>query len=151
LAERLRGACCRDAASCEWAGCHFLLSDIFPDHLQKLKTDVCSKRRQYPGPRSSAKIRSNESNEARMARSDSEGLLSGLTRNVVFLALASLFADIATEMLYPVLPIYLTQTLGAGGRAVGLVEGVAAKARRISSRGSPARCLTACNGVRALP
>ena len=60
-----------------------------------------------------------------MTQRGSEGLLSGLTRNTVFLALASLFADIATEMLYPVLPIYLTQTLKAGGTAVGLVEGVA--------------------------
>jgi MFS family permease len=63
--------------------------------------------------------------EARMTQSGSGGLLSGLTRNTVLLALASLFADIATEMLYPVLPIYLTQVLRAGGSAVGLVEGVA--------------------------
>lgn len=60
-----------------------------------------------------------------MKGSGHRGLLDGLTRNTVFLALASLFADIATEMLYPVLPIYLTQTLKAGGAAVGLVEGVA--------------------------
>jgi MFS family permease len=60
-----------------------------------------------------------------MARSGSEGLLAGLTRNTVLLAFASLFSDVATEMLYPVLPIYLTQTLKAGGTAVGLIEGVA--------------------------
>jgi len=60
-----------------------------------------------------------------MARTRSEGLFTGLTRNTAFLALASLCADIATEMLYPVLPIYLTQTLKAGGGAVGLIEGVA--------------------------
>jgi MFS family permease len=52
-------------------------------------------------------------------------MFSGLTRNTLFLALASLFADIATEMLYPVLPIYLTQTLKVGGRTVGLIEGIA--------------------------
>ena len=60
-----------------------------------------------------------------MTRDGAKGLLSGLSRNTVFLALSSLFADIATEMLYPVLPIYLTQTLKAGGGAVGLIEGVA--------------------------
>lgn len=60
-----------------------------------------------------------------MAKSRSEGLFSGLTRNTALLALASLCADVATEMLYPVLPIYLTQTLKAGGGAVGLIEGVA--------------------------
>ena len=41
------------------------------------------------------------------------------------LAFASLFADISTEMLYPVLPIFLTQTLKASGSIVGLVEGIA--------------------------
>ncbi|MGG6495849.1 UNVERIFIED_CONTAM: MFS transporter, partial [Bacteroidetes bacterium 56_B9] len=33
--------------------------------------------------------------------------------------------DISTEMLYPVLPVYLTQTLGASGLVVGVIEGVA--------------------------
>jgi len=37
--------------------------------------------------------------------------------------LASLFADISTEMLYPVLPVFLTQTLPATGSVVGLVDG----------------------------
>jgi len=48
-----------------------------------------------------------------------------LTQNTVLLALASLFSDISSEMLYPVLPIFLTQTLRASGSVVGLVEGVA--------------------------
>ena len=50
---------------------------------------------------------------------------SGLSRNTYLLALSSLFADISTEMLYPVLPVFLTQTLGAGGSIVGLVDGFA--------------------------
>lgn len=52
-------------------------------------------------------------------------LFSGLTRNSFLLALTSLFADISTEMLYPVLPIFLTQTLKAGGGIVGIIEGIA--------------------------
>jgi hypothetical protein len=36
---------------------------------------------------------------------------SGLSLNTWLLALASLFADISTEMLYPVLPLFLTQML----------------------------------------
>ena len=60
-----------------------------------------------------------------MARSEARGWFAGLSRNIVFLALSSLFADISTEMLYPVLPVYLTQTLGADGAVVGLVEGIA--------------------------
>lgn len=50
---------------------------------------------------------------------------AGLSRNTFLLAFASLFADISTEMLYPVLPVFLTQTLGASGSIVGLVEGIA--------------------------
>lgn len=54
-----------------------------------------------------------------------QGVLAGLTGDTLKLAFASLFSDIATEMLYPVLPVFLTQTLKAGGSVVGLVEGVA--------------------------
>ena len=50
---------------------------------------------------------------------------NGLSRNTFLLALTSLFADISTEMLVPILPIFLTQTLKASGSVVGLVEGVA--------------------------
>src|SRR5690242_13606483 len=50
---------------------------------------------------------------------------AGLSRNTVLLALTSLFADISSEMLYPILPIFLTQTLHATGSVVGLVEGIA--------------------------
>lgn len=49
----------------------------------------------------------------------------GISKNTVFLAFASLFSDIATEMLYPILPIFLTQNLHASGTIVGLIEGIA--------------------------
>jgi len=50
---------------------------------------------------------------------------TGLTKNTFLLTFTSLFADISTEMLYPILPIFLTQYLGATGSIVGLIEGVA--------------------------
>ena len=50
---------------------------------------------------------------------------AGLSRNTYLLALASLFADISTEMLYPILPIFLTQNLGATATVVGIVDGIA--------------------------
>ncbi len=50
---------------------------------------------------------------------------AGLSSNTFLLALASLFADTSTEMLYPVLPVFLTETLGAGATVVGLIEGIA--------------------------
>jgi MFS family permease len=63
--------------------------------------------------------------------SGKEGPFTGLTRSTLLLALSSLFADIATEMLYPVLPVFLTQILGASGSVVGLVEGVATATQNI--------------------
>src|ERR1700751_5663520 len=48
---------------------------------------------------------------------------AGLSKNTFLLACASLFADISTEMLYPVLPAFLTQTLKASGSIVGLIDG----------------------------
>lgn len=48
-----------------------------------------------------------------------------LSRNVVVLSWVSFFQDAASEMLYPVLPLFLTGVLGASPAAVGLIEGVA--------------------------
>jgi MFS family permease len=56
---------------------------------------------------------------------------AGLSRNTYLLACASLFSDISTEMLYPVLPIFLTQTLNATGSIVGLVDGFAQATQNI--------------------
>ncbi len=66
-----------------------------------------------------------------MAASGRTRAFAWLTRNTVLLALASLFGDVSTEMLYPVLPAFLTQTLGASGSALGLVEGIAQAAQNI--------------------
>jgi MFS family permease len=50
---------------------------------------------------------------------------AGLSRDTFLLASASVFSDVSTEMLYPVLPVFLTQTLHASGSIVGLVDGLA--------------------------
>ncbi len=52
-------------------------------------------------------------------------LAAGITPNVRALGLVSLLTDASTEMAYPLLPLFLTRTLGAGVAFVGLVEGVA--------------------------
>jgi MFS family permease len=57
---------------------------------------------------------------------------AGLSRNTFLLALTSLFADISTEMLVPILPIFLTQTLKASGSIVGLIEGIAGATQNIT-------------------
>jgi MFS family permease len=48
-----------------------------------------------------------------------------LTRNVWVLSAVSLLQDTASELLYPLLPIYLTAVLGAPPAVVGAVEGAA--------------------------
>ena len=50
---------------------------------------------------------------------------SGLTRNVTFLGVVSGLTDISSEMLYPIVPVFLTSVLGAPMEVVGLIEGVA--------------------------
>jgi MFS family permease len=66
-----------------------------------------------------------------MSRSIVQRYFTGLSRNTFLLAAASLFADISTEMLYPVLPVFLIQTLKAGGSIVGLVDGFAQATQNI--------------------
>lgn len=63
--------------------------------------------------------------------SPTQRYFAGLSRNTFLLAAASLFADISTEMLYPVLPVFLTQTLKASGSIVGLVDGFAQATQNI--------------------
>src|SRR5271168_926149 len=66
-----------------------------------------------------------------MARSPTKQYFAGLSKNTFLLAVASLFTDISTEMLYPVLPVFMTQTLRASGSIVGLVDGFAQAAQNI--------------------
>src|SRR5687767_12607521 len=54
-------------------------------------------------------------------RSDS----SRIPRPVWFLGWTSLFTDAATEIIYPLLPVYLARVLGAGAASLGIIEGVA--------------------------
>ncbi|MBS1522170.1 MAG: MFS transporter [Bacteroidetes bacterium] len=53
------------------------------------------------------------------------GYFQWLNRDVLLLACASLFSDISTEMLYPVLPVYLTEYLKINGSTLGIIEGTA--------------------------
>ncbi len=50
---------------------------------------------------------------------------SKIPRQVFILGMVSLFTDIASEMLYPITPIFLTAVLGSSMAVVGLIEGVA--------------------------
>jgi len=45
--------------------------------------------------------------------------------NIVLLGLVSMFVDMSTEMVYPLVPLFLTATLGASPAIVGVIEGIA--------------------------
>ncbi|AFM41595.1 major facilitator superfamily permease [Desulfosporosinus acidiphilus SJ4] len=45
--------------------------------------------------------------------------------NIVVLGIVSLLTDISSEMVYPLLPIFLTMSLGASPAIVGVIEGIA--------------------------
>ncbi len=49
----------------------------------------------------------------------------GLGGNVFAFGLVSFFTDVSSEMIYPLLPLFLTTVLGAGPAALGLIEGIA--------------------------
>ncbi|HEY9054985.1 MAG TPA: MFS transporter [Rectinemataceae bacterium] len=46
-------------------------------------------------------------------------------RNIIFIGLVSFFADLSAEMVYPLIPLYLTSAFGATPVLVGLIEGIA--------------------------
>jgi MFS family permease len=48
-----------------------------------------------------------------------------LPRSAVVIGFVSLLSDISSEMIYPVLPLFLTETLRAPATVVGLIEGIA--------------------------
>lgn len=45
--------------------------------------------------------------------------------NIILLGITSLLTDISSEMVYPILPTYLINVLGAGPAILGFVEGIA--------------------------
>jgi len=51
--------------------------------------------------------------------------LGGLSINVILVGLISFLTDASSEMIVPILPIFLTQTLLAPMLVVGLLEGIA--------------------------
>jgi len=48
-----------------------------------------------------------------------------INKNVILLGFTSLFTDISSEMIYPLLPLFLTGPLGASAAVVGIIEGIA--------------------------
>ena len=49
----------------------------------------------------------------------------GLERNVFFAGIVSFFMDVSSEMVYPLVPLFLASVLGVNKSVIGLIEGVA--------------------------
>jgi len=52
-------------------------------------------------------------------------IFKGITKNLFILGLVSLFTDLSSQMVFPLIPLFLTTVLGTGAYAVGIVEGAA--------------------------
>ncbi|HEY3307120.1 MAG TPA: MFS transporter [Desulfuromonadaceae bacterium] len=52
-------------------------------------------------------------------------MFSGINSNVLILGLVSFLTDVSSEMIYPLLPLFVTSILGAGPAFLGIIEGVA--------------------------
>jgi sugar phosphate permease len=83
----------------------------------------------------------------------------GLSRPVWLLGWISFFTDTASEMVYPLLPLFLIHVIGAGAMSLGVIEGVAEGANsvlkivsgRISDRtGQPKKLVLAGYGLSSL-
>jgi len=55
----------------------------------------------------------------------------GLPRPVWLIGWVSFFTDTASEMVYPLLPLFLTRVLGAGALSLGVIEGMAEAANSV--------------------
>jgi len=83
----------------------------------------------------------------------------GLSRPVWLLGWVSFFTDTASEMVYPLFPLFLTRVLGAGAMSLGIIEGVAEAANSMlkivsgwlaDRSGTPKRLVLAGYGLSSL-
>ena len=83
----------------------------------------------------------------------------GFSRPVWLLGWISFFTDTASEMVYPLLPLFLTRVLGAGAMSLGVIEGVAEGANSVlkivsgwlaDRSGQPKRLVLAGYGLSSL-
>jgi len=51
--------------------------------------------------------------------------ITSLNKNVVYLGLVSFLTDVSSDMIYPILPLFLTEILGVTFVFIGLIEGIA--------------------------
>ncbi len=60
-----------------------------------------------------------------MIVSSSAKLVHGISKNIILLGLVSLFTDLSSQMVFPLIPLFLVGNLGSSASMVGIVEGAA--------------------------
>ncbi len=63
--------------------------------------------------------------EAKQDTQEADSPVPGVKRPVFILGVVSFLTDVSSEMVYPLVPLFLTSVLGAPLAAVGLIEGLA--------------------------
>jgi len=63
--------------------------------------------------------------ENKEGKSKNENFFFGIKKNILFLGLVSFLTDVSSDMVYPLLPVFLTEVLHSSKVFVGLIEGVA--------------------------
>jgi MFS family permease len=61
----------------------------------------------------------------RKTRAANDRFFRGIGQNILILGIVSLCTDLSSQMVFPLIPLYLTSVLAAGAFIVGLVEGAA--------------------------
>ncbi len=56
---------------------------------------------------------------------DDSRKIAGLQRNIFFAGIVSFFMDFSSEMVYPLVPLFLSSVLGVPKSVIGLIEGIA--------------------------
>lgn len=51
--------------------------------------------------------------------------MKSIPRTVIMLGLVSFFTDLSSEMIYPLLPVFLSSVLGTTALELGVIEGIA--------------------------
>lgn len=52
-------------------------------------------------------------------------IFKGITKNIFIMGFVSLFTDLGSQMVFPLIPLFLTSVMGASAAVVGIVEGAA--------------------------
>src|SRR3972149_1655541 len=73
--------------------------------------------------------------EVARAAAEPDSPVPGVKRTVFVLGIVSFLPDVSSEMVSPLVPLFLTSTLGAPLAAVGLIEGLAESAASVFKTG----------------